>query len=157
MAEAEHSGVPHWAADRTSSLLCLLKIKLFFFFNQYFTSASRDTREVNCLPANGWRWRWDSDFQNKHGEWSLANKSLHTRTHTRAREPWSTARGMFWLAERGLRWPPKTPLMLREKVVKSTEVCFIYGLILYIVFTVKENTSGCDMLPVDVLSLQSHH
>ncbi len=82
MAEAEHSGVPHWAAHRMSSLLCFLKIRLFFY--QYFTSASRETLEVNCLPANGWRWRWDSDFQNKHGEWGLANKSLHTHSHPRA-------------------------------------------------------------------------
>lgn len=88
-----------------------------FFLNQYFTRASRGTQEVNCLPANGWRWRWrwDSDFQNKHGEWSLANKSLHRHTHMHARahicnpEPWSTARGIFWLARRDPRWPPKHP------------------------------------------------
>lgn len=148
LAEAEHSGVPHWAANRMSS-----ENKTFFYY-QYFTSASRETLEVNCLPANGWRWRWDSDFQNKHGEWSLANKSL--RTHPRPRASIHRKRDVL-IGRAGSVMASKTPLMLRERVVKSTEVCFIYSLILYIVFTVKENTSGYDKLPVDVLSLQSRH
>lgn len=40
-AEAEHSGVPHWAADGASSLLCLLKIKLFFFKSIFYKSLKR--------------------------------------------------------------------------------------------------------------------
>lgn len=138
-AEAEHSGVPHWAADGESSLLCLLKIKLFFF-NQYFTRASRDTREVNCLPANGWRWRWrwDSDFQNKHGEWRIANKRLHTthtHTHLQPSAVIHRKRGILIGQERSST-ASKTPLMQWERVVPSTEACFIYGHTLYIVFTV---------------------
>lgn len=96
-AEAEHSGVPHWADHRMSSLLRLLKIKLFFFY-QYFTSASRETLEVNCLPANGRRWRWDSDFQNKHGEWSLAKQEPAHALAPKSLDP--PQEGRFdWLSE----------------------------------------------------------
>lgn len=113
-------------------LLCLLKVRLFYY--QYFTSASRETREMNCLLANGWRWRWDSDFQNKHRAQGLANKSLYTHTHTQTQEP-LCAVTLIYRKRNVLIGQPRsvmaseTPLMLRERVVKSTEVCFIYSLI----------------------------
>lgn len=50
----------------------LLKIRLFAY--QYFTSASRESQQMNCSPANGWRWKIWTFQTNTH------NKNLHTHT-----------------------------------------------------------------------------
>lgn len=84
------------------------------------------------MPANGWRWSWDSDFENKRGERGVEEE--HTRTHKREQEP-QCAVTLIHRKRNVLIGQPrsvmasKTPLMRRERVVKSTEVCFIYSLI----------------------------
>lgn len=59
------------------------------------------------------------------------------------------------MAEPGSVMASKTPLMPRERAVERTEVCIIYSLILYVGFTVKENTSGDDKLPAALASKSS--
>lgn len=59
---------------------------------------------------------------------------VHTHTHTQTQEP-LCAVTLIYRKRNVLIGQPRsvmaseTPLMLRERVVKSTEVCFIYSLI----------------------------
>lgn len=129
MAEAEHSGVPHWAAHRMSSLLCLLKIRLFFI-------------NISQVPQEKpWRWTacqlMDGDGDGiRTFKTNMANGASRTRacTHTHTQEPQCAVTLIHRERDVLIGQPrsvmaPKTPLMLRERVVKSTEVCFIYSLI----------------------------
>lgn len=102
-------------------LLCLLKVRLFYY--QYFTSASRETREMNCLLANGWRWRWrwDLDFQNKHRAQGLANKSLYTHTHTDSRAPMCC--DLDLPQEKCFDWPAEVCDGLRNTLDAKGESC----------------------------------
>ena len=83
----------------------------------------------------------DSDFQNKHGEWGPGEQEP---AHTPAPKSPKCAVTLIHRKRDVLIGQPrsvmasKTPLMLRERVVKSTEVCFIYSLI-YIIHSEGEH------------------
>ena len=90
--------------------------KYFFplLYYQYFTSAPRGALEVNGLPANGRRWRWDLDFSKQ--TWRIGapvNKGSHT--HPSVPWPWSTAgRSCFDWPTEICDGPRKTPLTQGE-------------------------------------------
>lgn len=81
------------------------------------------------MLANGWRWRWDSDFQNKHGEWVPVNKRL--RAHPRS----PMCYDLDLPQKRCFDWPTKISDGLQNTLdaegesCQSTEVCIIYSLI----------------------------
>lgn len=153
MAEAEHSGVPHWAAHRMSSLLCLLKIRLFFI-NISQVPQEKPWRWIACQLMDG-----DGDGIRTF-KTNMENGASRTRacTHTHTQEPQCAVTLIHRKRDVLIGQPrsvmaPKTPLMLRERVAQR----YVLFIVLYIVFTVKENTNGYDKLPVDVLFLQSRH
>ena len=151
MAEDEHSGVPHWAAHRIPFLPSENKT---FFHYQYFTSASRETLEVNaCQLMDGDGIRTFKTNMENGASWTRA--CTLTPKSPDVPWPWSTAREMVGLANRDRWWPPKHPWCSGRELSRAhRNVLFI---VLYIVFTVKENTNGYDKLQLDVLSLQSRH
>lgn len=81
-------GVPHWAAHRMSSLLCLLKIRLFFLFF-FFINISQAPQE------KPWRWiacqlmdgdgdgirTFKTNMENG-ASWTRPCAHTHTHTHT---------------------------------------------------------------------------
>ena len=127
--ESSTQGPPYWEGHRMSSFLCVSKILFFLLYYQYFTSAPRGALEVNGLPANGRRWRWDLDFSKQ--TWRIGapvNKGSHT--HPSMPWPWSTAgKSCFDWPTEICDGPQKHPWRRGREGCVSTEECFIYTFI----------------------------